>query len=116
MIEPASPQDLFKGRHFDPEIIVLCVRWYLTLQSGRFRWVRCEAKPVGFGNVPAWLNLPHRPLRFGNANTKLLEDRVHYCAKPARRSIACQPRGPSVARSNQLKTSAIITGSVANSI
>ena len=22
--------DLFKGRHFDREIIVLCVRWYLT--------------------------------------------------------------------------------------
>jgi len=21
--------DLFKGRHFDREIIVLCVRWYL---------------------------------------------------------------------------------------
>ena len=21
--------DLFKGRHFDPEIIILCVRWYL---------------------------------------------------------------------------------------
>jgi hypothetical protein len=21
--------DLFKGRHFDQEIIVLCVRWYL---------------------------------------------------------------------------------------
>jgi len=22
--------DLFKGRHFDREIVVLCVRWYLT--------------------------------------------------------------------------------------
>jgi transposase-like protein len=26
---PSSPGDLFKGRHFDREIIVLCVRWYL---------------------------------------------------------------------------------------
>jgi transposase-like protein len=25
-----SPQELFKGRHFDDEIIVLCVRWYLS--------------------------------------------------------------------------------------
>jgi len=26
--------DLFKGRHFDREIIVLCVRWYLRYGSG----------------------------------------------------------------------------------
>jgi transposase-like protein len=24
--------DLFKGRHFDREIIVLCVRWYLRFK------------------------------------------------------------------------------------
>ena len=32
MIEPALAQDLFKGRHFDQEIIILCVRWYLTFK------------------------------------------------------------------------------------
>jgi transposase-like protein len=32
MIEPSSARDLFKGRHFDHEIIVLCVRWYLTFK------------------------------------------------------------------------------------
>src|SRR3954452_20684544 len=32
MVEPASAQELFKGRHFDREIIVLCVRWYLTFK------------------------------------------------------------------------------------
>ena len=32
MIEPASAQDLFKGRHFDRDIIILCVRWYLTFK------------------------------------------------------------------------------------
>ena len=26
-------EDLFKGRHFDREIIILCVRWYLRLSS-----------------------------------------------------------------------------------
>jgi transposase-like protein len=26
----ATAGDLFKGRHFDQEIIVLCVRWYLN--------------------------------------------------------------------------------------
>jgi len=29
MTSAASVEDLFKGRQFDQEIIVLCVRWYL---------------------------------------------------------------------------------------
>jgi len=32
MTERTSAQELFKGRHFDREIIVLCVRWYLTFK------------------------------------------------------------------------------------
>jgi transposase-like protein len=32
MTEPTSVQELFKGQHFDQEIIVLCVRWYLTFK------------------------------------------------------------------------------------
>src|ERR1700747_799015 len=32
MTEPTSAQDLFKGRHFDQEIITLCVRWYLAFK------------------------------------------------------------------------------------
>jgi transposase-like protein len=32
MTEPTSAQDLFKGRRFDQEIIVLCVRWYLAFK------------------------------------------------------------------------------------
>jgi transposase-like protein len=32
MTEPALAQDLFKGRHFDQDIIVLCERWYLTFK------------------------------------------------------------------------------------
>ena len=32
MTEPASAQELFKGRHFDQEIIILCVRWYITFK------------------------------------------------------------------------------------
>ena len=27
-----SAQDLFKGRHFDRDVIILCVRWYLTFK------------------------------------------------------------------------------------
>jgi hypothetical protein len=29
MTSAAGAKDLFKGRQFDQEIIVLCVRWYL---------------------------------------------------------------------------------------
>jgi hypothetical protein len=32
MTELTSAQELFKGRQFDQEIIVLCVRWYLTFK------------------------------------------------------------------------------------
>ena len=32
MVEPGSAQDLFKGRHFDHEVILLCVRWYLSFK------------------------------------------------------------------------------------
>jgi hypothetical protein len=32
MTEQTSVQDLFKGRHFDQEMIVLCIRWYLTFK------------------------------------------------------------------------------------
>jgi transposase-like protein len=28
-----SIDDLFKGRHFDRETIILCVRWYLRFSS-----------------------------------------------------------------------------------
>jgi hypothetical protein len=27
-------EELFKGRHFDQEIVVLCVRWYLSYKDG----------------------------------------------------------------------------------
>src|ERR1700750_1661527 len=32
MTAPESELDLFKGRHFDRGVIVLCVRWYLSFK------------------------------------------------------------------------------------
>ena len=29
MSKPKSPDGLFAGRHFDRDVIILCVRWYL---------------------------------------------------------------------------------------
>ena len=34
MTASESVLDLFKGRHFDREVIVLCVRWYLSFKVG----------------------------------------------------------------------------------
>ena len=44
MTEPTSAQDLFKGRHFDQEIIVLCIRWYLTFKLSSRDLVRMMAE------------------------------------------------------------------------
>ena len=35
-----SLAELFKGRHFDAEIIVLCVRWYLAYKLHSFLVIR----------------------------------------------------------------------------
>ena len=32
MADLPPAQDLFKGRHFDQDVIILCVRWYLTFK------------------------------------------------------------------------------------
>jgi hypothetical protein len=31
-------EERFKGRHFDPEIVVLNVRWYVTYNSASETW------------------------------------------------------------------------------
>jgi transposase-like protein len=36
--------DLFKGRHFDQQIIVLCVRWYLSFKLSSRDLVRMMAE------------------------------------------------------------------------
>jgi hypothetical protein len=33
MAEEILELQLFKGRHFDQEIVVLCVRWYLSYKG-----------------------------------------------------------------------------------
>jgi transposase-like protein len=32
-------EELFQGRHFDQEIVILCVRWYLSYQRSSRDWV-----------------------------------------------------------------------------
>ena len=38
--------ELFKGRHFDQEIVVLCVRWYLSFKLS-YRDLVCMMKERG---------------------------------------------------------------------
>ena len=33
-------EKLFVGRHFDREVILLCVRWYLRFKLSRVTWLR----------------------------------------------------------------------------
>ena len=44
MMEPGSARELFKGRHFDREIIVLCVRWYLPFKLSSRNLVQMMAE------------------------------------------------------------------------
>ena len=46
MKEPTSAQDLFRGRHFDQEIIVMRVRWYLT-----FKLVLCRSNNYTYSHA-----------------------------------------------------------------
>jgi hypothetical protein len=39
MATPSPTLDLFKGRHFNQEIMMLCVRWHLSFQRFWCKWV-----------------------------------------------------------------------------
>src|SRR5690242_7721055 len=41
---PSSALELFKGRHFDQEIILLCVRWYLSFKLSSRELVQMMAE------------------------------------------------------------------------
>ena len=59
MTEPTSAQELFKGRRFDREIIVLCVRLYLTFKLSSRDLVQMMAergiKATGSTSIAPWI-------------------------------------------------------------
>ena len=55
---------LFDGRHFDREIIILCVRWYLRYKLDRA--TLCERKLAARWWRPAHLRCPARSSESGN--------------------------------------------------
>jgi transposase-like protein len=48
MLQFVPVEELFKGRHFDQEIVVLCVRWYLSFKLS-FRGVVATMAERGIG-------------------------------------------------------------------
>jgi putative transposase len=48
-----SLDELFKGRHFDAEIIVLCVRWHLAYNKPSYRDVAEIVAERGVSVVPS---------------------------------------------------------------
>ena len=62
MTEPTSARELFKGRRFDREIIVLCVRLYLTFKLSSRDLVQMMAERIPLGikatgstSIAAWI-------------------------------------------------------------
>lgn len=48
--------DLFKGRHFDQNVIVLCVRWYLSFKlSSRDLVQMTSERGIGLAHCPIFL-------------------------------------------------------------
>jgi putative transposase len=45
MAKLESMEDLFKGRHFEQGIIILCVRWYLRYKLSSSDLVKMMAEP-----------------------------------------------------------------------
>jgi hypothetical protein len=76
MTEPTSAQDLIKGRHFDQEIIVLCVRWYRTFKLSSRDLVQMMAE--------RGITLTHTTiLRWVHRYVPEFEKRWRWYARPA---------------------------------
>jgi len=74
--------DLFKGRHFDREIIVLCVRWYLTYKLSSRDLVQVMAERV--------IEVTHTTiLRWVQRFVPEFEKRWNQYSRPVGRSWHC---------------------------
>src|SRR6266478_3505608 len=75
MTTPPPTIDLFKGRHFDQEIVVRCVRWYLSFKLSSRDLVRMMAER---GVVLAHTTI----LRWVQRYVPEFEKRWSRCARP----------------------------------
>ena len=71
-------EELFKGRHFNQEIVILCVRWYLSCKLS-FRDLVARMAERGIG-------MAHTILRWVQHYTPEFEKRWKRFARPVGRS------------------------------
>jgi hypothetical protein len=70
-------KELFKGRHFDQEIVVLCVRWYLSYKLSSRDLLAMTAER-GLESTPVTPSSHRIPFAWSAGG------RCHYTAEPAR--------------------------------
>ena len=69
----APLEELFKGRHFDQEIVVLCVRWYLSLKLSYRDLVAMMAErgiDLAHTTILRWYSTTPRNLRSGGSGSR----------------------------------------------
>jgi transposase-like protein len=82
MTAPKSEVDLFKGRHFDREVIVLCVRWYLSFKlSARDLVQMMDERGIGLAHTTI--------LRWVQRYVPEFEKRWNLFARPVGGSWRC---------------------------
>ena len=67
-----SADDLFKGRHFDREIIILCVRWYLRFKLSFRDLVEMMAERglfLAHTTIMRWINIMFRNSKSGGTDS-----------------------------------------------
>src|SRR6202790_917789 len=58
MGKPKTVEELFKGRHFDREVVILCVRWYLRFKLSLRDLVEMMAErgvPMAHATILRWV-------------------------------------------------------------
>ena len=78
--------DLFKGRHFDQEIIILCVRWYLRFKLSFRDLVEMMAErgiSLAHTTIMRWISAPSRNSKSGGTASH---------AEPAPLGASTKPR------------------------
>jgi transposase-like protein len=92
-------KDLFEGRHFDREVIILCVRWYLRFKLSLRDLVEMMAErglSMAHTTIMRWVQhfAPEFEKRWRRSRTSRLKTghSGHLAGGPSRRSSRCGRR------------------------
>src|SRR5260370_25253164 len=80
----APLKELFKGRHFDQEIVVLCVRWYLSFKlSYRDLVAMMAERGIDLAHATILRCVQHYTPEFEKRWKRLARPAAHSCAMSA---------------------------------